>query len=326
LALEDRARDERDVFAAIVEAVQLDAQLEARCQVTLERFFAAVGRADQSEVGGLGAVIAQAVIFAAIHEPEQVSLQVFRQVAALKAVASSEVALELYRLRERCGAVGMLSANRIIDYLNQVQGLVTAEGDNQLMLLKVGRQLWDAGVPSAPPEPPRLDDVGSATAQQLLSLFRFRESRVAHELRASVFEMRGRTRAAFSIWNENVNATMSAASSHGLCLIAESFCNAIEEARDGTVSVALTALFRLWCAEQLERSAGWFLAHGCLDTATVLDLSRKRDEQCAIIEASGGPLADAFGFDNSILQAPIAEEDYTERYDSFFRDAEVGCR
>jgi hypothetical protein len=112
---------------------------------------------------------------------------------------------------------------------------------------------------------------------------------------------------------------MTAATCYGLRVIAESFCTAVEDARDPEVSAALTELFRLWCAEQLERSAGWFLANGCLEPATVLSLSRARDQQCARIEAHSGSLIDAFRFDNSLLQAPIAEEDYTQRYAPFFR-------
>jgi acyl-CoA oxidase len=250
--------------------------------------------------------------------------ELFRLVAALKAVASNEVSLELQRLRERCGAAGMLSANRIIDYSNQVQGVITAEGDNHLMLLKVGRQIWEMAAPEAPPQPSPLRDLGSASAGQLLSLFRFREARVAEALRASVSDTRARTRSAFSIWNDNVNATMAAANSYGLRVIAESFCVAVEAADQPDVSAALLELFRLWCAEQLERSAGWFLAHGCLEPGTVIELSRARDEQCARIEKHGRWLSDAFGFDNSILQAPIADEDYTQRYDSFFRDRAGG--
>lgn len=47
------------------------------------------------------------------------------------------------RCRERCGAQGLFSANKIIDYYVVNNGTVTAEGDNQVLLLKTGQSLID---------------------------------------------------------------------------------------------------------------------------------------------------------------------------------------
>ncbi|WP_449430951.1 acyl-CoA dehydrogenase family protein [Pseudomonas putida] len=58
------------------------------------------------------------------------------EVAILKALStwsSQEIAV---RCRERCGAQGLFSANKIIDYVLASNGAITAEGDNLVVMLK----------------------------------------------------------------------------------------------------------------------------------------------------------------------------------------------
>jgi acyl-CoA oxidase len=240
-------------------------------------------------------------------EPES-----FREVAMFKAMATSEVAERLSRLRERCGAVGLLSENRILEYWNQVQGIITAEGDNQLMLLKVGRQLRDVAF-DMPILPERVDDLTTLEPSGYLSLLRYRECCLRQELCDEVATARP-ARSTFALWNENVNGTMVLAATCGERFIAECFEAELRSTRDAEVADWLGKLFSFWSLDLLERHSGWFLAEDCLTGHAVKQMPRIRDELCSAIETHAPALVAAFGLENAILRAPIAEDDYVQAY------------
>lgn len=255
------------------------------------------------------------------HRTPETKKETFRLVAALKAVVTSEASEGLLRLRERCGAAGLLSANRIVEYWNQLQGVITAEGDNQLMLLKVGRQLWDSGPSVASDSPPELGELSSAEPEEWVALFRFREARLVSALRADVVEALGRKRDSFAVWNDNVNGTMAAATAYGVRVIAECFAAAVRNAQDVQVERQLRLLFALWSTVQVERHAGWFLAQHGLTASAVRGLPRTTNALCAELEPYARTLTDAFGFDNTELQAPIAADDYVAAYHARYSSA-----
>jgi acyl-CoA oxidase len=238
----------------------------------------------------------------------------FRRIAALKAVGSSAVASHLALLRERCGAVGMLSANRILQYWNELQGLITAEGDNHLMLLKVGRQLLeaDAAYPSAPPA---LDDLAMLDPERLVALLEFREARLQEQLRAEFGACARQARGPFFVWNQNVNRTITLASAHGESLIGSSFAAAIGCVRDAALRASLSRLCSLWGLGVLERHAGFFLAEGSIPAHALAALPVERDRLCDAVAADSAALIAAFAVDNAVLRAPIAEDDYVQAYD-----------
>jgi acyl-CoA oxidase len=236
----------------------------------------------------------------------------FRLVAVIKAIATSETARTLARLRERCGASGMFTANRIIEFWNQAQGVITAEGDNQLMLLKVGGQLATEAS-----RPIRARPVWAHPAPLLpelcLELLRFREHRLQEELRTSMAR-RTSTADAFSWWNDEVSLVLAAAEAHGDRVIVEGFVAAVNAARDEATRCALATLCSLWSVGRIERHAGWFLAEACVTARTVGAMRRVRDALCAETALFATALVAGFEMDNSLLQAPIAEDDYVRAY------------
>jgi len=244
------------------------------------------------------------------NEPE-----IFRLTATLKAVVTNEVSDALPRLRERCGAVGMLSANRILDYWNQIQGLITAEGDNQLMLLKAGRQLFDSPDAALPVIPPCATSAALEPEQAVL-LFAYREARLKHELKESTGVARRRTRDALEIWNDNVNRTIALANAYGTRTLAERFETAIAACTDSAGALVLRRVFSLWALGHVERHSGWFLSQGCISKEAIENLPADRDRSCASIEPHVHDLVEAFGIDNTLLRVPIAEDDYVAAYDA----------
>ena len=238
--------------------------------------------------------------------------EVFRLTATLKAVVTKEVCDTLPGLRERCGAVGMLSANRLLEYWTQLQGVITAEGDNQLMLLKAGRQLYDNPTLLSADAPPPI--ASAPTPEAVVAVLRFRESRLRQELKDGAAESRRRSREPLTIWNDNVNRTLALATAHGARIVAECFHAAIAECYDADGVAALRTLFSLWAHGQLERHAGWFLSEGCLAREWVSGAPSERDRLCANLELHAESLVAAFDIDNAVLRAPIAEDDYVATY------------
>lgn len=269
----------------------------------------------------LGAVAsAYALTFAIRHVQRRFRLrasddeaEVFRLVAVIKAVATAEAAAALVALRERCGAVGLLSANRILEYWNQIQGVITAEGDNQLMLLKVGRQLCDEKATGAGAAP-QLGDPLTAGPSQWVALFRFREGRLKEEMQEASVATDERARDLVSEWNRRINPTIALAEAHGARVIAECFEAAVNDVREPRATETLRDLYSLWSLRQLQQHTGWFLAEGCLTNHATKQLSTIQDRVCAELEPHARILVDAFDLNNEVIQAPIAEPDYIVAY------------
>lgn len=237
----------------------------------------------------------------------------FRRVASLKAFATYETAASLSQLRERCGAAGMLSANRIIEYCNQVQGVITAEGDNQLMLLKVGRQL--GALNDVTPDKPRVANARSMIEPSLaLEWFRYREGRLREQLKINIEASLQRTRQPFLVWNENVNGTIELATAHAVVMVAECFCAALARAQDASAAHSLALLFSLWSLQQMTPHLAWYAAEDCVTQSTLKKFPHLHDRLCAELEPYAEELANSFTFDNTELQAPIAEDDYVQAY------------
>ena len=238
--------------------------------------------------------------------------EIFRLTATLKAVVTAEVSETLPSLRERCGAVGMLSHNRILEYWTQLQGAITAEGDNQLMLLKAGRQLFDGPSLVGADAPPAA--CGPLTPEAMVALFRFREARLREDLKDGAAAARRRTREPLAIWNDNVNRTLALATAHGARIVAECFYAACAECHDADGAALLRTLFCLWAVAHIERHAGWFMGEGCLERSFAAEAPSERDRLCASLEPHVESLVAAFGLDNRVLRAPIAEDDYVATY------------
>ena len=96
------------------------------------------------------------------------------------------------------GRAGDVSANRIISYLVQCHGVVTAEGDNEVLLIKTARELL-MGIEYTPPSAaaelavvPLLESVDFLQellrARERTLVLRLREAFVRAQQRASVLD------------------------------------------------------------------------------------------------------------------------------------------
>jgi acyl-CoA oxidase len=236
--------------------------------------------------------------------------RIFRITSATKAHVTYAAEHFIRRCRERCGAVGLLEENRISAYANYCPGLITAEGDNQIVLLKIARQmLLGRGYPS--PDVPVLEAGLSLTDRARQSaLFRERERLLLGELRGGMAaRLRGRN--AFDIWNDQVNLALETATAHASRLAFEAFAEPVAALGDDHPAALLLRLFGL---EEIARHLGFFLAEGLISVTEVKSYHALVGELCRQLRPHALTLAEAFDIPNSVLRAPIASDDYIATY------------
>ncbi|WP_198120185.1 acyl-CoA dehydrogenase family protein [Massilia rhizosphaerae] len=253
---------------------------------------------------------------AQLQEP---SADVLNMVNIAKAVSTWEMADVASTCRERCGAQGIFNVNRISDYILLLQGLITAEGDNQVLLSTVAGQLLAASWPERIPAP-QARGRGVPDAAWLGELFLFREQRLWEDL-----NRRREARADagyFDAWNAISNEGIEMARLRGI-RTALACLHRAAGATDGSVREALRALCGLFGINELRRDAGWYLAHGLLDAEQVLDLPAVADDLCVALRPHIDLLLDGFALAPELLRAPIAADGYI---DAFCREAAAQAR
>ncbi|OKK14741.1 acyl-CoA oxidase [Streptomyces sp. CB00455] len=245
-------------------------------------------------------------------------------VSITKALSTWEMSEVIATCRERCGAQGIFSVNRIADYGSLLQGLVTAEGDNQVLLATTAGQIiarsGDGEEPAPAPDPAGRDLRDTAF---LLAALRHREEQLLGSARA-VMADGSRDRTYFEAWNDTVNTGLEAARLRGVRTALECFTGAAGAARTDTSRTALGLLAALYALTEVRRDAGWYLARGVLTTEQVERLPLEADALCAEIHPYADVLTEGFNLSPELLRAPIAADDYAaafQRYTGAFGPA-----
>ncbi|MFD5558810.1 acyl-CoA dehydrogenase family protein [Streptomyces sp. NPDC127068] len=197
----------------------------------------------------------------------------------------SETALSvLQQCRERLGAQGMFRANMITDYLGITQGVITAEGDNQVLRVAYGRALASEGT-SPLPQPP-----GEAPVWlRLLD----RRARVLLDTDA----LRSGARAVAL-----AEATATAWAAHALT----------EEGRrrQGRAALILRDLAQLYGIDQVLAHADWYTAHDLLDASTARGLTQTEDGLLDGLARLLPVLTEAFGITPDLVPSAFVARDY----------------
>lgn len=236
-------------------------------------------------------------------------------ISITKALSTWEMTEVVTVCRERCGAQGIFSVNRIADYGSLLQGLVTAEGDNQVLLATTAGQLLSRGddtATAAAPDP-RGRDVTDLSWQ--IELMQYRERMLFHACRDSMSGDGGY----FDAWNDSINAGLAMARQRGVRVALHSMQAAVESAQDPRVRSALGLLAALYGITELQREDGWYAASGCLTSEQVLGLPRQADSLCARLVPHVPMLIEGFGLTPELLRAPIAAEDYVSAFEAHSR-------
>jgi len=238
-----------------------------------------------------------------------------RLLAVGKIFASSRAAEILAMCRERIGAQGLFSANRIISYWIQVNGVVTAEGDNELLLVRTARELL-AGLGYEPPEAivTSLGSVILESPDSLVSLVRTRERRLHGRLIAAM-KTAGRA-TLFDAWNSHLSQAMELASIYVSRVALETFNASLDRVEHPGARAVMERLLRLLALQEVSHMTTALLVDEVIDRAFVERLEPERERLAGELLADASVMRDAFDIPDALLDAPIGD-DYVAAYDHY---------
>lgn len=248
-----------------------------------------------------------------IEQQGEVSPELNALISITKALSTWEMTEVAAVCRERCGAQGMFSVNRIADYISLLQGLVTAEGDNLVLLSNTAGQLLPRRHEQAAPPAPVPADGHVREPTMQLRLLRYREHHLMQAAGDTLSDDSGE-RTYFESWNATVNAAVDMARVRGRRIALERFVAAVADAELVAVGAALELLASLYGLTEIQRDAGWYLARGVLAGEQVEALPATIDMVCDQLLPHVSALIDGFQLSSELLRAPIAADDYVSSY------------
>jgi acyl-CoA oxidase len=207
--------------------------------------------------------------------------------------------------RERCGAQGLFPANGIADLPANIEGGITAEGDNLVIWVKAASEMV-FGHETAKPDTVRPGETGD-----LMDL-PFLQSRLAHaeaiwQTRARAALRGGPSGDPVGRWNVTSEAALEMVSAHAHLKAAEAFTAAADSTADPMTRRLLHSLCRLFLLRTLRDHTGDLLAEGHLTPDQVRALPQTLDTVVADLAPHMTTLVDAFDFPAERLSGiPIA--------------------
>jgi acyl-CoA oxidase len=247
-----------------------------------------------------------------IASRETVSADLNNLISITKTLSTWEMSEVVAVCRERCGAQGMFSVNRIADYGSLLQGLVTAEGDDQVLLGTTAGQLLAQGENGTAPEAPNPEGRDLADTGWLVALLRFREQKLWSANREAM-DNSGQ-QSYFEAWNGVLNSGIAMARLRGVVTALRCLREAAQGARVPEVGEALGLLGSLYGVTELQRDAGWYLAQGVLTAEQVIRLPAAADALCVKLRPHIPMLLEGFALSPELLRAPIAHYDYVTAF------------
>lgn len=216
--------------------------------------------------------------------------------------------------RERCGAQGLFPVNRVSDLPGNIEGGITAEGDNLVVWVKAaaemvfGHQVDPGG-----------SDTRSAGERDLADLRFLRDLLASVEgtwqARARTALRQGPSGDPVGRWNESSGAALEMVSAHAGRLAADAFLEAAGRTTDPTARELLKNLCRLFLLQQLRQHTGDLLAQQRLTVQHVLGMHQTIDAVLVKLAPHMMTLVNAFDLpDEFLAEVPIANADYLDHY------------
>ncbi|MFS8200542.1 acyl-CoA dehydrogenase [Streptomyces sp. CWNU-52B] len=260
--------------------------------------------------------------FAAHTEEDRAEVE--REVAVAKGWITWEARAITTECRERCGAQGLFPANGLADLPLNIEGGITAEGDNLVIWVKAasemvfGHEVARRNTKSA--------SAGDASAAGTASAaggpcgpgdHELTELRFLRDLLAEVERIwQDRARTALregpsgdpvGRWNVTADAALEMVSAHARLLAADAFLAAVDRTADPRAGHLMRNLCRLFLLKQLGEHTGDLLAEGWLTADHVRALPKAVDTVMADLAPHLMTLVDAFDLPAEVLSSiPIA--------------------
>ncbi|MEV0471849.1 acyl-CoA dehydrogenase [Streptomyces prunicolor] len=219
--------------------------------------------------------------------------------------------------RERAGAQGLLTVNRLLEYEGLAQVYQAAAGDNLLIRLDAGKQLVEDLAHTVPvPVPATVGELVSPGGALALALLR--ERGLLTELRSRVEGVPVEEKTAFETWNPLLPDLVTLADAHQQRLLLQAFAEAVAEADSISISTdtdraphlpALRALHALYALKSLEQTLSWHLENGSLTASDAVRVHRERDRALDAVHPHLAVLLDGCAPPDARSRAPMAEQD-----------------
>ncbi|WP_371482673.1 acyl-CoA dehydrogenase [Kitasatospora sp. NBC_00315] len=222
------------------------------------------------------------------HEPAE-RATVERLVAIAKGWISWRARSVAIECRERCGAQGLFPVNGLAAFPADMEGAITAEGDNLAVWCKAASEMIFGHEPAgpAPSVGPDPDDLVRLRGL-LAAAERIWHARARQGLRA------GPAGDPIGRWNNAVAAALEVVGAHACLQAADAFAEAVATIPDPATRGLLSALCRLFLLREISGSSGDLLADGHLSAEQVRALPAEIEEVTARLAPHLATLAEAF--------------------------------
>ncbi|MFE2376448.1 acyl-CoA dehydrogenase [Streptomyces sp. NPDC059398] len=229
-----------------------------------------------------------------------------RLVAVAKGWISWQARAIAIEARERCGAQGLFPVNGISDLPLNIEGGITAEGDNLVIWVKAGAEMifgHEVGrghLPDVPVEERSLNDLSFLRALLV-------EAESVEQSRARTALRQGPSGDPLGRWNAASTPALEMVSVHACRRAADAFIDAAGRAADPVARNLLEDLCRLFLLRQLSGRTGDLLADGHLTADHVRAFPGVTTDVIAALAPHMLTLVDAFDLPDEFLAAvPIA--------------------
>lgn len=245
--------------------------------------------------------------------------EVERMIAVVKSWITWECRRIAIESRERCGAQGLFPLNGLADLASNIEGGITAEGDNLVIAVKAASEMIFGHRVEQTDEPVGRRN-SPAPREALTDLRHLRDLLVGIEdlwqQRSRAALRRGPKGDPLGRWNAVCPAALEMVYAHARRLAADAFLAAVEQAAEPRTRQVLETLCRLFMLQELSPHTGQLMAEGRLDPEYVRALPSAVDNAIAQLAPHMMDLVDAFDLPSEFFNdLPIANSDVTARFD-----------
>ncbi|MDG4858283.1 acyl-CoA dehydrogenase [Streptomyces sp. T-3] len=216
--------------------------------------------------------------------------------------------------RERCGAQGLFPVNGISDLPQNIEGGITAEGDNLVIWVKAASEMVFGHQVDLNSE------AGLPVEERPLTDLRFLRGLLAEvealwQARARSALRNGPAGDPLGRWNEASSPALQMVSAHARLQAADAFIGAAAQAMDPATRLIIEDLCRLFLLQQISEHTGDLLAEGHLCASHVRELPGAVDATIAFLAPHLMTLVDAFDLPAGYLAGiPIANGSHIGQY------------
>ena len=235
-----------------------------------------------------------------------------------KYFSSSQGQEVFLRLRERLGAQGMFCHNRVIEYLNYVFGIVSAEGDNQVIQLKIAKDLVF--------EKKLRDWLFSGnwsrrkslmSAEHCFDLIKSRENLLVRDIKTSFFVGKIKSKSTYTIWNEEINRSLQLGEVHVLRVALGEMLDRADEGEIHHDARLVKQMAHLVMLDYIQKHQGWFLCKGLISNRQVERWNQSMNKILQSLELPMSQALEEIEAPPELLRSPLLSGTMTESFAQF---------